>query len=44
MSLYVTVDSQMERLFNKLKSGGAILMPKTAMPPFREFGYKTNLV
>ncbi|MGY3481165.1 MULTISPECIES: VOC family protein [Staphylococcus] len=39
MSLYVTVDSplEMERLFSKLKSGGAILMPKTEMPPFREF-------
>ena len=39
MSLYVTVDSplEMERLFSKLKSGGAILMPRTEMPPFREF-------
>ncbi|MBU0437367.1 hypothetical protein CW746_02615 [Staphylococcus succinus] len=41
MSLYVTVDSplEMERLFSKLKSGGAILMPKTEMPPFREFAW-----
>lgn len=41
MSLYVTVDSaiEMERLFNGLKSGGAILMPKTTMPPFREFAW-----
>lgn len=41
MSLYVTVDNpiEMERLFNKLKSGGAILMPKTEMPPFREFAW-----
>ena len=40
MSLYVTVDNamEMERLFSKLKSGGAILMPKTEMPPtFKEF-------
>lgn len=40
MSLYVTVEStmEMEHLFSKLKSGGAILMPKTEMPPtFREF-------
>ena len=40
MSLYVTVDNamEMERLFSKLKSGCAILMPKTEMPPtFKEF-------
>src|SRR5699024_1976410 len=39
MSLYVTVYSQleMERLFSKLKSGGAILRTKAEMPPFREF-------
>ncbi|MGS0650652.1 VOC family protein [Staphylococcus arlettae] len=40
MSLYVTVDNamEMERLFSKLKSDGAILMPKTEMPPtFKEF-------
>lgn len=40
MSLYVTVDNamEMEHLFSKLKSGGAILMPKTEMPPtFKEF-------
>src|SRR5699024_3337360 len=39
LSLYVNVDSRlkMERLISKLKSGGAILMPKTEMPPFREF-------
>ncbi|SUM32659.1 3-demethylubiquinone-9 3-methyltransferase domain protein [Staphylococcus gallinarum] len=41
MSLYVTVENamEMERLFNGLKSGGAILMPKTSMPPFREFAW-----
>lgn len=41
MSLYVTVDTamEMERLFNKLKNQGAILMPKTEMPPFREFAW-----
>ncbi|MDG0819889.1 VOC family protein [Staphylococcus equorum] len=41
VSLYVTVDSalEMERLFSNLKSGGAILMPKTQMPPFREFAW-----
>lgn len=41
MSLYVTVDNaiEMERLFNGLKSNGAILMPKTSMPPFREFAW-----
>lgn len=40
VSLYVTVDNamEMEHLFSKLKSGGAILMPKTEMPPtFKEF-------
>ncbi|MCU5745740.1 VOC family protein [Staphylococcus sp. SQ8-PEA] len=41
MSLYVTVDNamEMERLFSKLKDKGAILMPKTEMPPFREFSW-----
>src|SRR5699024_1939242 len=41
MSLYVTVENalEMERLFNNLKSCGAILMPKTEMPPFREFAW-----
>ncbi|MDU1499438.1 MAG: VOC family protein [Staphylococcus epidermidis] len=41
MSLYVTVKDtmEMERLFNGLKSEGAILMPKTEMPPFREFAW-----
>ncbi|WP_251516350.1 MULTISPECIES: VOC family protein [Staphylococcus] len=41
MSLYVTVDSamEMEQLFSKLKREGAILMPKTEMPPFREFAW-----
>ena len=41
MSLYVTVDTamEMERLFSKLKNQGAILMPKTEMPPFREFAW-----
>ena len=38
MSLYVTVDSAIE-MESKLKSGGAILMPKTEMPPFREFAW-----
>ncbi|EJG1255022.1 VOC family protein [Staphylococcus pseudintermedius] len=40
MSLYVTVKDQfeMDTLYHGLKDGGAILMPKTAMPPqFREF-------
>ncbi|QLK85822.1 VOC family protein [Staphylococcus sp. 17KM0847] len=42
ISLYVTVKSQLEMdtLFNGLKDGGAILMPKTAMPPqYREFAW-----
>ena len=41
ISLYITVDNamEMERLFNGLKKEGAILMPKTAMPPFREFAW-----
>ncbi|PZP95165.1 MAG: hypothetical protein DI572_07875 [Staphylococcus epidermidis] len=41
MSLYVTVKDtmEMERLFNGLKNEGAILMPKTEMPPFREFAW-----
>ena len=40
MSLYVTVKDamEMERLFSGLKEG-AILMPKTEMPPFREFAW-----
>ncbi|UXR77583.1 MULTISPECIES: VOC family protein [unclassified Staphylococcus] len=41
-SLYVTVKDvfEMERLFNGLKDGGAILMPKTSMPPqYREFAW-----
>ena len=41
MSLYVTVKDamEMERLFSGLKKEGAILMPKTEMPPFREFAW-----
>ena len=42
MSLYVTCESamEMEHLYSKLKSGGAILMPKTELPPtFREFAW-----
>lgn len=41
ISLYVTVEDarEMERLFNGLKKEGAILMPKTPMPPFREFAW-----
>ncbi|UXV31308.1 VOC family protein [Mammaliicoccus sciuri] len=42
MSLYVTYESamEMEHLYSKLKSGGAILMPKTELPPtFREFAW-----
>ncbi|MFC0136896.1 3-demethylubiquinone-9 3-methyltransferase [Staphylococcus petrasii] len=41
ISLYITVDNamEMERLFSGLKKEGAILMPKTAMPPFREFAW-----
>lgn len=42
MSLYVTVKDQfeMDKLYHGLKDGGAILMPKTEMPPqFREFAW-----
>ena len=42
MSLYVTCDTamEMETLYSELKSGGAILMPKTEIPPtFREFAW-----
>lgn len=41
MSLYVTVKDtmEMERLFSGLKKEGAILMPKTEMPPYREFAW-----
>ncbi|QHW36689.1 VOC family protein [Staphylococcus ursi] len=42
MSLYVTVKDQfeMDQLYNGLKEDGAILMPKTDMPPqFREFAW-----
>ncbi len=42
MSLYVTVKDQfeMDTLYNGLKDGGAILMPKTEMPPqYREFAW-----
>lgn len=42
MSLYVTVKDQFEfdTLYNGLKEEGAILMPKTEMPPtFREFAW-----
>ena len=45
ISLYITVDNamEMERLFNGLKKEGAILMPKTAMPPLNSHGCKINL-
>ncbi|HBI9251773.1 TPA: VOC family protein [Staphylococcus aureus] len=41
ISLFVTVKDtiEMERLFNGLKDEGAILMPKTNMPPYREFAW-----
>ncbi|MBO1199292.1 VOC family protein [Staphylococcus simiae] len=41
ISLFVTVKDtlEMERLFNGLKKEGAILMPKTEMPPYREFAW-----
>ena len=42
ISLYVTVDNamEMERLYQGLKDGGAILMPPTEMPPaFRNFAW-----
>ncbi|MTV20692.1 VOC family protein [Staphylococcus delphini] len=42
MSLYVTVKDhfEMDTLYHGLKDGGAILMPKTEMPPqFREFAW-----
>ena len=41
ISLYITVEDAMDikRLFNGLKKEGAILMPKTSMPPFREFAW-----
>ncbi len=42
MSLYVTVKDQfeMDTLYNGLKDDGAILMPKTEMPPqYREFAW-----
>ncbi|MCF7595350.1 VOC family protein [Staphylococcus warneri] len=41
MSLYVTVKDpmEMERLFSGLNKEGAILMPKTEMPPYREFAW-----
>ncbi|HDA2367786.1 TPA: VOC family protein [Staphylococcus aureus] len=41
ISLFVTVKNtiEMERLFNGLKDEGAILMPKTNMPPYREFAW-----
>ena len=41
ISLYITVEDamEMEHLFNGLKKEGAILMPKTPMPPFREFAW-----
>lgn len=42
MSLYVTVKDQfeMDTLYNGLKDGGAILMPKTEMPPqYRGFAW-----
>lgn len=41
ISLYVTVkdNAEMERLYNGLKKEGAILMPKTEMPPYKQFAW-----
>lgn len=41
ISLFVTVDNvmEMERLYSGLKSGGAILMAKTELGPYREFAW-----
>ena len=41
ISLYVTVkdNAEMERLYNGLKKEGAILMPKTEMPPYNQFAW-----
>lgn len=41
ISLYVTVkdNAEMERLCNGLKKEGAILMPKTEMPPYKQFAW-----
>ncbi|WP_430733323.1 VOC family protein [Enterobacter hormaechei] len=37
--LLYTSPIEMERLFNGLKDEGAILMPKTNMPPYREVAW-----
>ena len=44
MSLYVTVKDamEMERLFSGLKKEGAILMPKTEMPPGLVFVFENK--
>ncbi|AMY05003.1 hypothetical protein CD149_04700 [Staphylococcus condimenti] len=41
ISLFVTVDNamEMERLYSGLKKGGAILMAKSELGPYREFAW-----